>query len=428
MILDRLVLKNFKRFRDVEIRFRDGITGILGNNGTGKSSLVQAIFFALYGVQATGISADYIVSSFASPKEKCEVRLDFRIGGDRYTVTRTFKKGKTVSHDASLYHNGKEQAKGVSDVEAEVKRTLGMGPVDFKNTIYAGQKDLLTLLENTPGKRKEWFLRALGIDYLNTESQKILKEDIDAKTSELGGMEGELKAMTGRQSGEDFAALQASVAQFHTTIAVHTKAREHHQSRRVQIDADLKRLSDKKTAYARLLQQQQTLGRERDTDTTQAKKLEASLALIADEEAEYHRIEKTASSYAEVRQRLDGQKEKKAEYLRLTAEIGFATKEITDLLVRADKQRALIRGLDADAGKKEGLIANVRAGIGAAQDIDEDRLEAGAVQRRAGEDPRRPEDDPGCRGGWHLPALPAETRFPLREPRYGVYAKTGGTC
>ena len=67
MILDRLVLKNFKRFRDEKICFKDGITGILGNNGTGKSSLVQAIFFALYGVQATGIAADYIVSSFASP-------------------------------------------------------------------------------------------------------------------------------------------------------------------------------------------------------------------------------------------------------------------------------------------------------------------------------------------------------------------------
>jgi exonuclease SbcC len=151
MILDRLVLKNFKRFQDEKICFKDGITGILGNNGTGKSSLVQAIFFALYGVQATGIAADYIVSSFAFPKEKCEVRLDFRIGGDTYTVLRTFKKGKTVTHDAVFHKNGKLMATGVSQVETEVKRTLGMGPVDFRNTIYAGQKDLLTLLENTPG-------------------------------------------------------------------------------------------------------------------------------------------------------------------------------------------------------------------------------------------------------------------------------------
>ena len=76
-------------------------------------------------------------------------------------------------------------ATGVSQVETEVKRTLGMGPVDFKNTIYAGQKDLLTLLENTPGKRKEWFLRALGIDFLSTESQKMIKEQIDGKAGEL---------------------------------------------------------------------------------------------------------------------------------------------------------------------------------------------------------------------------------------------------
>ena len=219
MILDRLVLKNFKRFRDEKICFKDGITGILGNNGTGKSSLVQAIFFALYGVQATGIAADYIVSSFASPKEKCEVRLDFRIGGDTYTVLRTFKKGKSVTHDATFHKNGKLMATGVSQVETEVKRTLGMGPVDFRNTIYAGQKDLLTLLENTPGKRKEWFLRALGIDFLNTESQKILKEQIDGKTGELQRKEGELAAMAGRQSPDEFAALQASVTQFHATIS-----------------------------------------------------------------------------------------------------------------------------------------------------------------------------------------------------------------
>ncbi len=383
MILDRLELKNFKRFSHAEIRFKDGITGILGNNGTGKSSLVQAIFFALYGVQATGITADYIVSSFASPKEKCEVRLDFRIGGHTYTVLRSFKKGKSVTHDATFYKNGKLMATGVSQVETEVKRTLGMGPVDFKNTIYAGQKDLLTLLENTPGKRKEWFLRALGIDFLKAESEKILKDLIDAKTADLQRKEGELSAMTARQSPEEFAEMETSVDRFHTTIAEHTKARELHHARRAKLDADLKLLAEKKTAYARLVQKQQTLERERDADTAQAKNLESSLALIADEEAEYHRIEKTAGSYAEIRKRLDGLQQKKAEYVRLTGELGFATREIADLAARAEKQRALIKGLDTDAVKKAELIARVRAGLGTAQDIAEDRLETAVSYRLA---------------------------------------------
>jgi exonuclease SbcC len=382
MILDRLELVNFKRFRHEEICFRDGITGILGNNGTGKSSLVQAIFFALYGVQATGIAADYIVSSFASPKEKCEVRLDFRIGGDEYAVVRTFKKGKTVSHDASFYKNRKMMATGVSQVETEVKRTLGMGPVDFKNTIYAGQKDLLTLLENTPGKRKEWFLRALGIDYLKSGSDAILKDQIDAKAGELQRKEGELAAMAGRQCEEDLANLQASVQKYHATIAEHEKVRDLRKKERAALDAQQRLLAEKKLAYNRLLQQQQNLAKERDADVQAARKLEAQLALIAGEEAEYHLIEKTAGSYEAVCRKLDAFREKKSEFLRLSAELGFAERAIADLSTRAEQQRARIRALDTDMQKKAEFIARVRAGLGAGE-IAEDRLETVVSERLA---------------------------------------------
>ncbi|MDD1680980.1 MAG: SMC family ATPase [Methanoregula sp.] len=383
MILDRLELNNFKRFRHEEIKFHDGITGILGNNGTGKSSLVQAIFFALYGVQATGISADYIVSSFAGPKEKCEVRLDFRIGGDEYAVVRTFKKGKTVTHDASFYKNKKMMATGVSPVEEAVKRTLGMGPVDFRNTIYAAQKDLLTLLENTPGRRKEWFLRALGIDYLNTESQKILKDEADAKAGELAGLEGALKAMTGRQSAEGLAALLESETVFRAAIAEHGKARDIKKKERLELDRHQKALAEKKLAYSRLCEQQQNLVRERDADLAQAKKLKEQLALIAEEQAEYDRLKPLAGSHDECRMRLERLREKKEKYLAQTAELGFAMKQIADLAGRAEAQQAKLSALDADEQKKAGLITTIRAGLGAG-DLAEDRLE-GAVSYRLAE-------------------------------------------
>ena len=99
MILDRLVLKNFKRFRDAEIFFKDGITGVLGNNGTGKSSLVQAIFFALYGVQATGISADYVVSSFASQKRSARSGWS---SGSVATIIRLSARSKKESQRTTM--------------------------------------------------------------------------------------------------------------------------------------------------------------------------------------------------------------------------------------------------------------------------------------------------------------------------------------
>jgi len=375
MILDRLILKNFKRFRNEEIQFKDGITGILGNNGTGKSSFVQAIFFALYGVQATGITADYIVSSFAGPKEKCEVRLDFRIGGETYQVVRTFKKGKTVSHDATFHQNGNLMATGVSPVEEAVKRTLGMGPVDFKNTIYAGQKDLLTLLENTPGKRKEWFLRALGIDYLNAGSQKILKEQIETMTGTLQKMTGQLEALAGRQNEEELTLLEQSVVACTAAIAEHEKTRATLETQRAELDRQQKILAEKKTAHARLQQQVMTLRQELSLESARHAHLSNSILLIAEEEAEYHRIEKTAGSYAEVRARLDLLQKTKAEHTRLNGELGFAKRETEELAARRERQQALIAGLTEDAQEQARLIATVRAGLGAGPEIPDDWLE-----------------------------------------------------
>jgi len=190
MLLNKLTLKNFKRFGEAEVLFRDGITGIVGNNGAGKSTIVEAVLFALYGVKSSGLSGEYIVSSNASSREKCEVRLDFQIGGESYVVLRTFRRtASSTQHDAQIFLGGNLLAEGVSAVEGEVARAIGMGAADFKSTIYAGQKDLLSLLDETPGGRKQWFMRVLGIDYLKKESDALLKGEIEEKEHEVSAIE-----------------------------------------------------------------------------------------------------------------------------------------------------------------------------------------------------------------------------------------------
>jgi len=390
MIIDRLVLKNFKRFRSEEIQFKDGITGILGNNGTGKSSIVQAIFFALYGVQATGISGDYIVSSFAGPKEKCEVRLDFRIGGDSYTVVRTFRKGKAVSHDATFHREGKLLATGVSPVDEAVRRTLGMGAVDFKNTIYAAQKDLLVLLENTPGKRKEWFQKALGIDYLKTESDAILRERTDKKTGELQAMTGRIEALAGRVRPEDLAVLKETIACCDAAIKEHSRKAKTLKEQRAILEKQQKDCAEKKVAYTGLIRQQQSMSKELTAENLQITNIEAALNLIADEEAEYQRIEKTALTYTEIRARLDALQKLKANYDTTTKEIDFVRREIDGLEDRIAKQQTAIASLDKDAGEMDEHIAAVRSGLGAGPEISDDRLDGAVnfklaeIQKRAG--------------------------------------------
>jgi exonuclease SbcC len=383
MIIDRVVLKNFKRFRHQEIRFKDGITGILGNNGTGKSSIVEAIFFALYGVQATGISSDYIVSSFASPKDKSEVRLDFRIGGDEYTVLRTFKKGKTVQHDATFHKGGKLRATGVSQVETEVRRTLGMGPVDFRNTVYAAQKDLLTLLENTPGKRKEWFLRALGIDYLKTESDRLLKERADAKDRDLQLLEGELQGLIARHDPEELKALDESVVMLGNALRELDRRVETHMEKRKQVAAELQHFSDKKTEYTRLVERHTTLTTETQGLVRQKNLLTAQLDGLPGLEKEYHSLEKDVSALENKKRDLEKFRKQKSEFENLKSEQKFAGKECDDLRSRLEKTRAKIDLLDKDTTRLALLRKGVRDMLALGLEIPDEDLEQAAFSREA---------------------------------------------
>jgi len=381
MIVDRIILKNFKRFRDQEIRFCDGITGIVGNNGTGKSSIVEAILFALYGVQATGISGDFIVSSSAPAKEACEVRLDFRVGGESYTVIRNFRKGKTVQHDARFYRESSLRATGVSQVETEVKRVLGMGPVDFRNTIYAAQKDLLTLLENTPGKRKEWFQKALGIDFLRTASDRLLKERIDGKEQDLHRKEGELEGFKGRRNPAELEALRASVATFLSKMGELDTRRDEQFRIKNAISGELARFTERKTEYIRLAEQRKSLDGEIERLGRQRGQVADQVTALAGLEREYQELERKVSKIADARADLESLRKQKTEAERLIAEQGFLEKERADLRNRADKIRTKIAMLEEDGTRLATLIAGLREVMKIGPEIPDANIETAITSR-----------------------------------------------
>ena len=188
MILERIQFTNFKRYSDETITFNDGITGIIGSNGSGKSTIVQGILFALYGVRA-GIEGDFINSSGSEGKDKCSVSLDFQKEGNSYSITRWYRKTpSTTQHDAQIKINGSLLADGVSPVEAEVERIVGMAASDFKNTIYAGQKDLSSLLDDSPAERQKWFMKMLGIDFMKKEADAKIKTLVDECRTNMAGL------------------------------------------------------------------------------------------------------------------------------------------------------------------------------------------------------------------------------------------------
>ncbi len=247
MIIDDLVLKNFKRYRNQTFTFKDGITAIIGSNGSGKSSIMDGIVFALYGVSGSGIDADFVVSAHAGPKEKCEVRLTFSTGGERYTIVRSFRRGKTDHHDAQLHfaEDGRLIAKGVIPVRDAVHQILGMGPVDFRTTIYAPQRDLLALLHDRPHERKQWFMRALGIERIRDGSWEMIKTEIRALEEAITTLSGRLEEIDAKQLKIDDLDEQQKEEEYSGLLKAIEKDIEHIRLQEADNAADLERLRQK---------------------------------------------------------------------------------------------------------------------------------------------------------------------------------------
>src|SRR3990167_2680409 len=97
-----LGLSNFRQHRDSRFEFSEGITGIIGQNGCGKTTIVEAIAFALYGSRAIRGKVDDLVSRGARKDEILSVSLHFEHDGGTYRVERDVG-------DASLFVGGAAQ-------------------------------------------------------------------------------------------------------------------------------------------------------------------------------------------------------------------------------------------------------------------------------------------------------------------------------
>src|SRR3989339_873368 len=95
MILKKISLNNIRSYEAQEIEFSEGSVLLSGDIGSGKTSILLAIEFALFGLQP-GRRGSAILRNGA---KEGGVSINFEIGGKEIFIERTLKKGKTISQD-----------------------------------------------------------------------------------------------------------------------------------------------------------------------------------------------------------------------------------------------------------------------------------------------------------------------------------------
>lgn len=175
MYLRSIQLENYRKFEFAQVEFPDGIVGVIGNNGVGKSTLVEAIAWALYGSEASRTTKEEIRRLTAGSQDVCRAILEFELAGNNFRVVRQMK-GESLTGDASVIVDGNVVARGIKAVKDYVERSLGMDYKAFITSFYAPQKELNVLSDFQPYRRKELLVRMLGIENIDS-ALKSLRED-----------------------------------------------------------------------------------------------------------------------------------------------------------------------------------------------------------------------------------------------------------
>ena len=180
MILKRLYLKNFLIHDETKIEFSDkGITVFIGENGAGKSSIIEGISFALFGKSDKGNQVDLVKWG----KKQAVVELEFQKGKEIFKIERTIEiKGSKASSTGVIYK--KQGSRFIpyfqKNISKEIPKLTGITGKTFSTSILVKQGDIEGLLRLSPRERAKVFE-----DILDMTLYQLLADKAAEKRKEL---------------------------------------------------------------------------------------------------------------------------------------------------------------------------------------------------------------------------------------------------
>jgi exonuclease SbcC len=162
----KLEVEGFTSFREKLALDLSGLDlfAITGPTGAGKSSLIDALVFALYG-QVPRVGKEYrqLISHKA---ERLSVLLEFEVGGRGYRIARSARANNGPVQVRLEHRNGKAwepSADRVKEIEAEVVKIVGLDYDAFTRSVVLPQGQFDAFLKGEPKERRKILVALLNL-------------------------------------------------------------------------------------------------------------------------------------------------------------------------------------------------------------------------------------------------------------------------
>ena len=192
-MITSIELVDFLSHSDTKLKFEDGVTIFVGDNGAGKSSIIDAITFSLFG-QHTRKSNKGLIRRGTN---QGYAKIEFSIKDKKYETVRKIDTksrlsaifSETTNNDRVEIAAGERKQFGESMTE-QVEKTIGMNFEKLKIASIVQQGELNSIINAKPREFKELLNAIIGIDKLDIASdtmQKVTKEFRKKIRTDLGG-------------------------------------------------------------------------------------------------------------------------------------------------------------------------------------------------------------------------------------------------
>lgn len=386
MIFKRLKLKNFKSYANEVIKFDKGITVIVGENGAGKSSIFEAISFALFKQHTAGRIGDLVRNN----TDLMSVELDFVSRGKEYRIVRDKTKSKMSSRLLTKTSSDSEfmsLCSGEKEVSTQIQAILDMDANLFLNAIYVRQGEIAELVDKQPAEKKRLIAKLLGLDSLEVAwknlsplineyenklseikgklySKDALKEEYDAKTAELNDLKE--RGLELESQIEEVKALKEEIAEDKRNMEREKEIYETQMNNLTNEKQTLEKLEKDK----HMLQENLDKIREAEEQIERLEKYVSKLDVYLDFEKSVVSIQSLKESEIELEDKIDSIKEQKTlvhakkqgynDYLASDEKITQLTnqkieyeKQLATLTQLENDKKVLLKGIEADRNEIE---------------------------------------------------------------------------
>lgn len=184
MILKKVIIENIRSHEYLEFEPASiGVTAISGENGAGKSTIVDAFSWSLFGTRLHGLrNKNYIREGVDAKEKTVQVISYIRVGNTDFMIKRkiTSNEGacecKVFSYNEEIGDWEFESGPAVTHAESFIRSILNIDEKGFLSSVFIQQKQVDQIVSASPTERGQVIEKLIGVSAI-TESTKLAREE-----------------------------------------------------------------------------------------------------------------------------------------------------------------------------------------------------------------------------------------------------------